>query len=251
MKYFLGFLLLFSGIVFLAAGYLLASSHSQNIVKPIVYENIVLGPSPSLSPSTPLFFSAEITSSSEQKALVALASGSGILKEILPSWYLIHSDGVIRPIPSNLKAEIMQLSFKSGIKIIPTIQVQWQSTKEHFLLTNERKLQVAGKILDLVENKQYDGINISIDNVPPDIQAEITALLEKVSEELSTKNKKCYISVNEKRYDSKKHVTMIIPFSENLPQRIKEGKRNNIINFSFQFLGTEDPTIWDIVKTVE
>jgi len=250
IKYIIGFVLFFSGIIFVAIGYFSTPSSSENTVEPIVHENIV-NPSPSSSPRAPLFFSAEIQNASEENILVSLASGSGVLKEVLPSWYSMNSDGIIHPIRSNLKEEIMQISSISGINVIPTIQIEWQNKKEHFLLTHEKKLQVAGKILDLVEKEPYDGINLNIKKVPDNIQYELTALFEKISEDLRKKNKKYYITINEQRYDSKKNITMVIPFSDNVQKQIENGKRNNIANFSFQFLGSENPNVWGILKTIQ
>ncbi len=140
------------------------------------------------------------------QAIATVHDQIGLFNQVSPFSYEVQADGTLKdPFKKNtpLWDSLKEACLKRNILFVPT--VTWTNTQEmHTLFSDKNKLtKHTDDLLDLVEKKQLDGININYERIHSQDRTAYISFLERLSKKLHRNKKVLHISIGGRTSDSK------------------------------------------------
>jgi len=122
---------------------------------------------------------------------------------ISPTWYIVDINGNV--VEHTYIERLVNMSRKWGVKIVPLIaNKNFDPDIVHNILRNSSLMNKTIKnIVDIVLERNYDGINIDFEGIPAEDREYFTLFLKYLSIELHKYNKVLTVDVPAKTYDVK------------------------------------------------
>lgn len=125
----------------------------------------------------------------QTRAISSMNDGRGILTEINPVWFILEHDGRIKMLPQANDPVLLATARSNGMQVIPTVMNFREGKCDAapvVKILSDRTLRAnhARSLAQLVQDYNYDGIEIDYEGLPPTVQPLFTALVRDVRAEL-------------------------------------------------------------------
>ncbi|MFW5998727.1 MAG: glycosyl hydrolase family 18 protein [Halanaerobiaceae bacterium] len=111
-----------------------------------------------------------------------LEENSQNIDMLAPFWYTLNSDGSIENRYGGHQYEATSLASEENIKVLPLINNS--QTDNMMLVDSEIREKAVDNIVDMINDNNYDGINIDFEYIPPWTRSGYTKFIEELSEKL-------------------------------------------------------------------
>jgi spore germination protein YaaH len=120
---------------------------------------------------------------------------------ISPVMYEVNPDGSLKALSPNRWQRIIDIANRKNITIIPTIALFDHEIFSQVLQNEENFQRHLKELLQIVEDENFDGIDLDYESIKLSDQAQYYKLVQNLSHELKSQNKKLIISVLSKWSD--------------------------------------------------
>ena len=113
-----------------------------------------------------------------------------LIDEILPCWYSVDEKGsVIQMVTDEHVTEVKELCGKLNIKMIPLIAPTSAESLKRVLNDKKIYLEHIKQVVDLVEKKDFIGIDVDYESLPPDFRERYTEFFIALGTEMKARKK--------------------------------------------------------------
>ncbi|MFW6269083.1 MAG: glycosyl hydrolase family 18 protein [Bacillota bacterium] len=123
----------------------------------------------------------------------ALDDYSSNIDMVAPFWYTLNPDGSIENRYGGHQYEVTSLANNRNIEVLPLINNN--QSNNMILVDPETREKAINNVVDLVENNDYDGVNIDFEYIPPWTRNGYTTFIKELSRKLKSNDKTVTISV--------------------------------------------------------
>jgi spore germination protein YaaH len=138
--------------------------------------------------------------------LVTVKNNSGLFDSISPVWFLVNSDGSLKKTSYTNGPALISHIQENNIELIPTISLFDREIFSSVLNNTENYNRHITQILDNVDKFEYDGIDLDYEEVFLKDKTLFFRLLEDLSKEMKSRNKKLVFSPLAKWADNIEYV---------------------------------------------
>jgi spore germination protein len=160
-----------------------------------IYVLLLLGIiSPTLAQDSAWCVSVWYPSSDAPGGMDAILANAAAIQTVNPFWYTPRPDGTLQLNDGAEDAEELATWRAAGLTIVPTIFGNVPAP----IMDAELREQHIATIVDLVERREYDGIDIDYESFPLVSREPFTIFIETLAEELHARDKLLTIAVHPK-----------------------------------------------------
>ncbi len=123
----------------------------------------------------------------------SLNKNNQFIDMIAPFWYTLDPDGKIRSRYGGHQPEAVQLARQKDIDIFPLIN---NNQRNNNILTDpEIRKKAVNSVVNLINDYEYNGVNIDFENIPPDTREGYVKFIQLLSRKLAPYDRKLTVSV--------------------------------------------------------
>ena len=124
------------------------------------------------------------------------------IDEISPVWYDLRSNGTLNALGGSRDSTLIEVAHKAGVLVLPSITNGFDPDRTGYTLRSpERRSRLVQRILDEVEEYNYDGIDIDFEAVPSSQRDVFTAFIRELAAGLHAQDKLLAIAVHARTSD--------------------------------------------------
>lgn len=123
---------------------------------------------------------------------------------ISPHERKLESDGSITRVGKSFDSELKEMAAINKVKVIPTITNNFdkEDVGSNLLLDENLVASHIENIVKLVEEENYDGIDLDYEGLKPEVKDQFTSFVQKLAENLHSKGKILSVTVQAKKDDN-------------------------------------------------
>ena len=123
---------------------------------------------------------------------------------ISPHERKLEADGSITRVGKSFDAGLMEKSALNNIKVLPTITNNFDKNDvgSNLLLDNNLVDNHINNIVELVEEENYDGIDLDYEGLKPEVKDQFTSFIQRLADNLHSKGKILSVTVQAKKNDN-------------------------------------------------
>lgn len=125
-------------------------------------------------------------------------------KSISPFVYALEEDGSISQRGDVLSTEVFERAKAEGVLVIPSITNNFDrgDTGTNVLLDNERRDLLVNTLIGLVDQNNFDGVDIDFENINTEARDQFSIFIEQLGVELRKRDKRLVVTLQPKESDS-------------------------------------------------
>lgn len=126
----------------------------------------------------------------------------GAFRWVSPTWLVAHSDGVV--VETAWSPRLVEAARGAGVKVVVLVANAGlrRSVVHSILSSGEARERFLETLLEVVEQRGYDGVNLDLEGVPPGDREAYTELVCRLAEELHRRGLELSVDVPAKTSDA-------------------------------------------------
>lgn len=124
------------------------------------------------------------------------------IDEVSPVWYEMRSNGTLRALGGSRDETLIEAAHAAGVLVLPSIINGFDPDRTGYTLRNpERRSRLVQRILDEVDEHNYDGVDIDFEAVPSSEREYFSAFIRELAAGLHDRGKILAIAVHARSSD--------------------------------------------------
>ncbi len=125
------------------------------------------------------------------------------IDEISPVWYEMRSNGTLNVLGGGRDQTLVDAAHAAGVLVLPSITNGFDPDRTGYVLRNpERRAQFVRRILDEVEEYNYDGVDIDFEGMPAAERDVFTAFVRELADGLHERGLLLAIAIHARTSDA-------------------------------------------------